>query len=411
MAPVRPGRGRAAVDAGRQPPALPRRRCLQVFGEVLHRRRKRRHGRKKGPGLKPPAGLLAGVVHKVRDASGNVVKVRARALFGRLKAIKARVVALGIGTTVNTSHLERLNGTLRCQQARLARRPRCVSRDGRRLQWSLWLWRDLVQLGAGPRVAGGPHAGDGDGPERAGLVGPGVRPLPGPCRRPHAGDLGRGAGECANFGPGPSETSKNRAIIVMDYQSLWQNKIGLIDKITTLHDVSKHRETIYRGGKARLDPPPGFYESLKIPDDPSMRTALWPMAEIILMNDPKSSRKGRVPTPVSQQELLETLADDFMMLIHDTGNCILKDAKANIALNVKSFQYVTFDSSAGSSGSHFWVPLAYRTINFLQSAPTRIRTRNTSLEARDDPPFHHRGHAAKRPDQDSNPGLLVRTEV
>ena len=29
------------------------------------------------------------------------------------------------------------------QQARLARRPRCVSRDGRRLQWSLWLWRDL----------------------------------------------------------------------------------------------------------------------------------------------------------------------------------------------------------------------------------------------------------------------------
>jgi hypothetical protein len=116
---------------------------LQVFGEILHRRRKRRHGRKKHPGLKPPAGLLAGVVHKVRDASGNVVKVRARALFGRLKSIKARVAALGIGTTVNTSHLERLNGTLRCQQARLARRPRCVSRDGRRLQWSLWLWRDL----------------------------------------------------------------------------------------------------------------------------------------------------------------------------------------------------------------------------------------------------------------------------
>jgi hypothetical protein len=116
---------------------------LQVFGEILHRRRKRRRGRKKDPGLKPPSGLLAGVVHKVRDASGKVVKVRAKALFGRLKAIKARVAELGIGTTVNTSHLERLNGTLRCQQSRLARRPRCVSRDGRRLQWSLWLWRDL----------------------------------------------------------------------------------------------------------------------------------------------------------------------------------------------------------------------------------------------------------------------------
>jgi len=116
---------------------------LQVFGEILHRRRKRRHGRRKDPALKPPAGFLAGVVHKVRDASGNVVKVRGRALFGRLKAIKTRVAALGIGATVNTSHLERLNGTIRCQQARLARRPRCVSRDGRRLRWSLWLWRDV----------------------------------------------------------------------------------------------------------------------------------------------------------------------------------------------------------------------------------------------------------------------------
>ena len=116
---------------------------LQVFGEVLHRRRKRRRGRKKNPGLKPPPGLLAGAVHKVRDASGNLVKVRAAALFGRLKAVKARVAELGIGTTVNTAYIERLNGTLRCQQARLARRPRCVSRDGTRLQWSLWLWRDL----------------------------------------------------------------------------------------------------------------------------------------------------------------------------------------------------------------------------------------------------------------------------
>lgn len=116
---------------------------LHVFGEVLHRRRKRRRGRRKHPALKPPPGLLAGVVHKVRDRSGNVVKVRAKALFGRLGAIKERVTELAIGTTVNTSHLERLNGTMRCQQARLARRPRCVSRDGRRLQWSLWLWRDL----------------------------------------------------------------------------------------------------------------------------------------------------------------------------------------------------------------------------------------------------------------------------
>src|SRR5690606_35429594 len=76
---------------------------LQVFGGVLHRRRKRRRGRKKEPGLKPPPGLLAGIVEKVRDAPGRVIRVRTRALFGRLGAIKARVAALGIGTTINTA--------------------------------------------------------------------------------------------------------------------------------------------------------------------------------------------------------------------------------------------------------------------------------------------------------------------
>ena len=112
-------------------------------GEILNRRRKRRYGRKKGSAPQAPAGLLARVVNKVRDASGNVVKVKAEALFGRLKAIKRRVVELGIGATVNTSHVERLNATMRCQQARLSRHPRCVPRDERRLRWSLGAWRDL----------------------------------------------------------------------------------------------------------------------------------------------------------------------------------------------------------------------------------------------------------------------------
>ena len=116
---------------------------LQVFGQMLHRRRIRRRGRKRAPGLKPPPGLLAGVVQKARDSAGRVVKVRARALFGRLGAVKRRVAELGLGTTINTAHIERLNGTLRGQQSRLVRRTRSVSREGTYLQWSLWLWRDL----------------------------------------------------------------------------------------------------------------------------------------------------------------------------------------------------------------------------------------------------------------------------
>jgi hypothetical protein len=129
------------IDGHLPYPAAP----LQVFGEVLRRRRRRRRrrGRKKKPGLKPPAGLLVGVVHKVRDAAGKLVRVRTRALFGRLEDIRRRVSEWGIGTTIHTSYLERLDGTLRGQQARLTRRTRSVSRDGDRLQWSLWLWRDL----------------------------------------------------------------------------------------------------------------------------------------------------------------------------------------------------------------------------------------------------------------------------
>ena len=116
---------------------------LQVFGVVQHRRRRRRRGRKKDPHLKPPTGLLVGVVHKLRDARGKLLKVRTFARFGRLKAIRQRIMELGIGRKINTAHVERLNGTMRGQQTRLARRTRNVSRGQEWLQWALWLWRDL----------------------------------------------------------------------------------------------------------------------------------------------------------------------------------------------------------------------------------------------------------------------------
>ena len=116
---------------------------LQVFGVVQHRRRPSRRGRRRQPRLKPPPGLLAAVVQKVRDASGRLLRVRPRKLFGRLRDVRQRIAGLLIGREVNTSHLERLNGTLRGQQARLRRRTRSGSRGQTWLQWSLWLWRDL----------------------------------------------------------------------------------------------------------------------------------------------------------------------------------------------------------------------------------------------------------------------------
>jgi hypothetical protein len=116
---------------------------LQVFGVVKHGRRKRGRGRPKHPRLKPPPGLLVGVVNKMADASGHVFRVRRRALFGRLKDIRRRVRALGLGTDVNTSHVERLNATCRGCVGRLARRTRDVSRRRTPLRSSLGLWRDV----------------------------------------------------------------------------------------------------------------------------------------------------------------------------------------------------------------------------------------------------------------------------
>jgi len=116
---------------------------LQVFGQIKHRRRRRRHGRKCQPGLKPPPGLLVGIVRKVRDDSGHLVKVSRKAFAGTVRQIEARIRDLGMGTRINTSYIERLNGTLRGQQARLTRRTQHGSRRSDLLQKGLRLWRDL----------------------------------------------------------------------------------------------------------------------------------------------------------------------------------------------------------------------------------------------------------------------------
>jgi hypothetical protein len=116
---------------------------LQVFGDIKHRRRKNGRGRFKHPRLKPPADLQVGVVKKLRDSRGNLLKVSSKALFGQKKQIEKRIQKLGIGRKINTSHMERLNGTIRGQQARLIRRTRAGSHLEQMLQYSIRLWRDL----------------------------------------------------------------------------------------------------------------------------------------------------------------------------------------------------------------------------------------------------------------------------
>jgi hypothetical protein len=115
---------------------------LDIFGVVRHRRRRRPFKRRRQPDLKPPPALLVGIVSKLRDATGNLLRVKRRRLFGRLKDIRQRIEELGLGYDINTAHIERINGTMRTQQTRLARRTRNVSRNDARFGWALSLWRD-----------------------------------------------------------------------------------------------------------------------------------------------------------------------------------------------------------------------------------------------------------------------------
>lgn len=116
---------------------------LDLFGVTRWGRRRHARGRRKHPTLKPPPGLLVGVVHKRRDARGNLLGVKMRRLFGRRRDILKLLKRWKLGRHINTGHIERLNGTMRTQQPRLARRTRNVSHAAKALQAALRLWRDL----------------------------------------------------------------------------------------------------------------------------------------------------------------------------------------------------------------------------------------------------------------------------
>ena len=142
---------------------------LDLFGLTRFRRRRHGRGRHKHPDLKPPPGLLVGVVHKVRDACGNLLRVKTRRLFGRRRDILKLLKRLKVGRRINTGHIERLNGTMRTQQTRLARRTRNVSHAAQALQSALWLWRDLYHWVHPHHSLERSNAGHGDGLGQGGV--------------------------------------------------------------------------------------------------------------------------------------------------------------------------------------------------------------------------------------------------
>ena len=120
-------------------------------------------------------------------------------------------------------------------------------------------------------------------------------------------------------------------------QAIWQREAALIARIRDLHDVSKHRRTVFVGGKLRSDPPNGFYEALGLDED-AQRTVLSPMAEIILDHDPKAPSVQRTSTTREQQELLEALVPSFTSVINESATAALSDAQTNVPLNERELR-------------------------------------------------------------------------
>jgi hypothetical protein len=122
-------------------------------------------------------------------------------------------------------------------------------------------------------------------------------------------------------------------------QAFWQINQRLLSTIFDLHDVSKHRKTIFQGGMSRLDPPSGFYESIGITDRIE-KSFFWPMAEIILQQNPKEpffDKKTNTFNDSNSTIVLEDLAPDFCNFISTSGRLILEDSKKNIALEIDTF--------------------------------------------------------------------------
>ena len=101
-------------------------------------------GRHKRPRLEPPPGLTVGIVNKMTDGAVRLFRVRRHALFGRLRDVRQRVCRVDLGTDVNTSHVEGLNGTCRGCVSWLARQTLDVGRRRATLRSSLALWRDVL---------------------------------------------------------------------------------------------------------------------------------------------------------------------------------------------------------------------------------------------------------------------------
>jgi hypothetical protein len=89
---------------------------LEAYGETITPPRSGKRGRPRKAYKAPPAGLIYATVHKTRS-KGRVVKVEQRIIFGTAGDVGAALARSASSRAVNTSFVERQNGTDRNRNA------------------------------------------------------------------------------------------------------------------------------------------------------------------------------------------------------------------------------------------------------------------------------------------------------
>jgi len=103
---------------------------LSAYGEMITPPRAGKRGRPKAPHKVAPAGLAYAVVEKTRER-GKVVSIATRVVFGTMAAVMAALGASTASRAVNTSFVERQNGTDRHRNAWKVRKRYRFSEDWR----------------------------------------------------------------------------------------------------------------------------------------------------------------------------------------------------------------------------------------------------------------------------------------
>jgi len=114
------------------------------FGAVLNAYGMRREyprtgkpGRPRQPELVPPKDLVYAMVHKTRE-QGRVVDVSIRRVFGTQRQLDAALKRSAVSSHVNTTFVERFNGTVRQHNSRKARKVYAFSKEFDQHQAMSW---------------------------------------------------------------------------------------------------------------------------------------------------------------------------------------------------------------------------------------------------------------------------------